>query len=48
MDRVTRCMHCGERMVPMPGLNGRTELNCVFCDDPEQFEADPPSAKVIR
>ena len=32
MDRVTRCLHCGKRMVPTPSYTGRTELRCVFCD----------------
>jgi hypothetical protein len=32
MDRVTRCLHCGKRMVPAPSLTGRTELVCVYCD----------------
>ena len=41
MDRVTRCLHCGKRMVPAPSLSGRTELKCVFCDklDPMEMEA---------
>jgi hypothetical protein len=32
MDPVTRCLHCGKRMVPMHSHSGRTELKCVFCD----------------
>ena len=32
MDRVTRCLHCGKRMVLTPSYTGRTELKCVFCD----------------
>src|SRR5215216_1052509 len=32
MDRVTRCLHCGKRMVPTPSYTGSTELKCVFCD----------------
>ena len=40
MDRVTRCLQCGKRMVPAPGLTGRTELMCVYCDklDPLEME----------
>ena len=40
MDRVTRCLLCGKRMVPAPGLTGRTELMCVYCDklDPMEME----------
>jgi hypothetical protein len=38
MDRVTRCLHCGKRMVPAPSLTGRTELVCVYCDKADQME----------
>lgn len=33
MDRVSRCLHCGKRMVPAPSSYGRTELKCVWCDE---------------
>ena len=53
MDRVTRCLHCGKRMVPAPSYSGRTELKCVFCDrlDPMEMRAarqwaDSPLAPV--
>ena len=41
MDRVTRCLHVGKRMVAAPSFSGRTELQCVFCDnlDPLKIEA---------
>jgi hypothetical protein len=38
MDRVTRCLHCGKRMVPAPSLTGRTELICVYCDKADPME----------
>ena len=38
MDLVTRCLHCGKRMLPTPSLNGRTELKCVFCDKLDPME----------
>jgi hypothetical protein len=38
MDRVTRCLHCGKRMVPAPSPTGRTELVCVFCDKVDPME----------
>ena len=38
MDRVTRCLHCGKRMVPAPSLTGRTELICVYCDQAGSVE----------
>ena len=52
MDRVTRCLQCGKRMVPAPSYTGRTELKCVFCDrlDPmelaelNKWAADSPLA----
>lgn len=43
MDRVTRCLHCGKRTVPTPGLNGRTELKFVYCE-----ELDPPPIKAAE
>jgi hypothetical protein len=40
MDRVTRCLQCGKRMMPSPSLTGRTELVCAYCDklDPMEME----------
>jgi hypothetical protein len=38
MDRVTRCLHCGKRMVPAASLTGRTELICVDCDRTDPME----------
>ena len=32
MDKVTRCLRCGKRTVPVPGLYGRTDLQCIVCD----------------
>jgi phage FluMu protein Com len=37
MDRVTRCLHCGKRLVPVLA-NGRTELKCVWCDEVDPME----------
>jgi hypothetical protein len=37
MDRVTRCLNCGKRMVPAH-VAGRTELRCVFCDRLDPME----------
>lgn len=42
MDRVTRCLHCGKRMVPAPSPTGRTELKCVFCDKLDPMEMPEP------
>ena len=54
MDRVTRCLHCGKRMVPAPSLTGRTELICVYCDKTDPMEivetakwAESPLARAI-
>ena len=40
MDRTTRCLHCGKRLMPA-SVNGRTELRCIWCDklDPLQTDA---------
>jgi hypothetical protein len=42
MDRVTRCLHCGKRMVPAPSLTGRTELICIYCDRTDPIEMAEP------
>jgi hypothetical protein len=34
MDQTTQCPKCGKRMVPVVTISGRTELQCVSCDDP--------------
>jgi len=43
MDRVTRCLQCGKRMVPTPSYTGRTELKCVFCDRLGPMEMAEPN-----
>jgi len=43
MDRVTRCLQCGKRMVPAPSYTGRTELKCVFCERLGAIERTEPS-----
>jgi hypothetical protein len=40
MDRVTRCLHCGRRLVPVFGVNGRTDLKCVWCDQMDPIETE--------
>lgn len=54
MDRVSRCVRCGKRLVPLPSYSGRTELKCVFCDKLDPLEmpaargwADSPLAQPI-
>lgn len=42
MDRVTRCLHCGERLVPVLTVNGRTDLKCVWCDKIDPMDTDVP------
>lgn len=41
MDRVSRCVHCGKRLVSTLSFTGRTESQCVFCDnlDPMKMES---------
>src|SRR6476660_5828865 len=43
MDPVTRCLHCGKRMVPIPSSSGPNELKCVFCD-----KLDPQSTRTSK
>jgi uncharacterized OB-fold protein len=42
MDRITRCEKCGKLMVPVVALSGRTELQCISCDDPAVKWAESP------
>ena len=42
MDRVTRCLHCGKRMIPAHSPTGRTELVYVFCDKLDPMEMVEP------
>jgi hypothetical protein len=41
MDPVTRCLHCGRRLIPVLSANGRTELKCVWCDAVDRVKAEP-------
>jgi phage FluMu protein Com len=34
MERITRCVKCGKLLVPVVAISGRTELQCISCDDP--------------
>jgi hypothetical protein len=41
----TRCAKCGKRMVPVITIAGRTELQCISCDDPAaKWAESPPTA----
>jgi hypothetical protein len=42
MDPITRCPKCGKRMVPVVTLSGRTDLQCIGCDDPAVKWAESP------
>jgi hypothetical protein len=42
MDRITRCSKCEKRMVSVVTLPGRTELQCISCDDPAVKWAQSP------
>jgi hypothetical protein len=39
-DHITRCEHCGQRLIPFPGADGRTQLKCMWCDMLDPMEAD--------
>ncbi len=34
MDTTTRCPKCGKRLVAVIAVSGRTDLQCISCDDP--------------
>ena len=42
MDQATRCPKCGKRMVPLVTISGRTDLQCISCDDPAVKWAESP------
>jgi len=42
MDRITNCPKCGKRLVPVVTLSGRTDLQCISCDDPAVKWAESP------
>ena len=42
MGQTTRCPICGKRMVPVVTLCGRTDLQCISCDDPGAKWAESP------
>jgi hypothetical protein len=42
MGQTTRCPICGKRMVPVVTLSGRTDLQCISCDDPAVQWAESP------
>jgi hypothetical protein len=42
MDQVTHCAKCGKRRVPVITLSGRTDLQCLSCDDPALTWAESP------
>jgi len=43
MDRITHCFKCGKQRVPVVTLSGRTDLQCISCDDPAVKWAESPS-----
>jgi hypothetical protein len=42
MDRTTDCLKCGKRMVAVITISGRTDLQCISCDDPAVKWAESP------
>jgi hypothetical protein len=42
MDRITHCPKCGKLRVPVITLSGRTDLQCISCDDPVLKWAESP------
>jgi tRNA(Ile2) C34 agmatinyltransferase TiaS len=42
MDQTTRCPKCGKRMVAVVTVSGRTDLQCISCDDPAVKLAESP------
>ena len=42
VDRITRCSKCGKRMAAVVTISGRTDLQCISCDDPAVKWAEMP------
>ena len=42
MERITRCVKCGKLLEPVIAISGRTELQCISCDDPAVKWAEAP------
>ena len=42
MERITRCTKCGKLLEPVVAISGRTELQCISCDDPAVKWAESP------
>ena len=42
MAQTTWCPKCGKRMVPVVTISGRTDLQCISCDDPALKSAESP------
>jgi hypothetical protein len=42
MDQLTRCPKCGKRLVAVITISGRTDLQCISCDDPAVKWAESP------
>jgi tRNA(Ile2) C34 agmatinyltransferase TiaS len=39
MDQITRCPKCGKRMAAVVTISGRTDLQCISCDEPAVAES---------
>jgi hypothetical protein len=45
MAQTTCCPKCGKRMFPVVTISGRTDLQCISCDDPAvKLAHSPPTA----
>jgi hypothetical protein len=42
MDRTTCCPKCGKRRVAVITISGRTDFQCISCDDPAVKWAESP------
>ena len=42
MERITRCAKCGKLLEPVVAISGRTELECISCQDPAVKWAEGP------
>ena len=45
MAQTTCCPKCGKGVLPVVTISGRTDLQCISCDDPAlKLAESPPTA----
>jgi hypothetical protein len=48
MEHMALCPKCGKRRVPVVTFSGRTDLQCISCDDPAVKWAESPRMAIEK